>query len=79
MLGQDYVKKGKLIVLVESNDFQARDFESKLVDAGYRGTIKIFNDIERTVQFLNVVVSEDGLLAAADLLFFSFDIHQHDL
>ena len=76
---QDYVQTNKLIVLVESVETQAILFESMLLAAGFQGSLKTFKRTESAVSFLNKNVSENGLLAAADLLFFSFDILEHDI
>ena len=46
---------------------------------GYRSAVKIFKDIEMAVQFLNIIVTEDELLVAAELAFFSYDINAHNL
>ena len=50
-----------------------------LYDAGFKGIFKTFKDIASAVKFLNITVSEDGVLVAADLLFLSFDIHEGNL
>ena len=76
---QDYVQTNKLIVLVESVEAQAILFESMLLAAGFQGSLKTFKRTESAVSFLNKTVSKSGLLVAADLLFFSFDILEHDI
>ena len=50
-----------------------------IYDAGYQGAFKTFKDTASAVRFLNITVSEDGVLVAADLLFLSFDIHGENL
>ena len=50
-----------------------------LYDAGYQGAFKTFKDTASAVRFLNITVSEDGVLVAADLLFLSLDIQAESL
>ena len=74
-----YVHSDKFIVLVETDDAQMEHFKSMLEQAGYLGTLKTFKRTESAVKYLNRTVSESGLLVAADLLIFSFDISEHDI
>ena len=46
---------------------------------GYQGALKTFNRVDSAVKYLNRTVSENGMLIAADLLFFSFCIQKHNI
>ena len=74
MSERDYIQKSKLVVLVDSKESQAAYFESVLKESGYKGSLKTFKRTDSAVNFLNKTISDKGLLVAADLLFFSFDI-----
>ena len=79
MSERDYVQKSKLVVLVESKESQTALFKSMLEETGYTGSLRTFKRIDSAVNFLNKTVSDKGLLVAADLLFFSFDITKHNI
>ena len=79
MSERDYIQKSKLVVLVESKESQAAQFKSLLEQTGYTGSLRTFKRTESAINFLNKTVSEKGLLVAADLVFFSFDITKHNI
>ena len=79
MSERDYTQKSKLIVLVEPKESLTAYFKSVLEETGYTGSLSTFKRTDSAVKFLNKTVSEKGLLVAADLLFFSFDITEHNL
>ena len=74
MRQQTFIKKGKLIVLVDLKEESLKIFEKQLIELGYGGEMKSFSDLGIAVIFLESIRAENGQLDHADLILCGYDV-----
>mmetsp|Transcript_8087 Transcript_8087/g.11237 ORF Transcript_8087/g.11237 Transcript_8087/m.11237 type:complete len:119 (-) Transcript_8087:28-384(-) len=78
---QAFIKRHKLIVVIDGDRVSVATYKSLLREAGYRGTFTSRRSLETAVKFLNTVKSREqrDQVVAADLIFVTFGLRKHKL